>query len=1039
MISSPVLAQDRPRILVPEEEKAATKKQQERRATGSRPELVLQAGVTVPATIIAYSPDGRLIASMNIQGGAIKLWEAASGRELTSLNLGARSAITSATNSAFVFTPDGKGLISISAGVLKQWETSTGAEQRSIAINSGQDVGAASFSGDGRTLATTAQTRMSLGVYDVATGKTLQKLDLDINGGQQIHAFALSFDGKTLATSEETREGSTDITNLVLRDVPSWRVIRTVKVTEEKGPGRAALSSPIKSVQPSRQIRLTPDGRSVAMVIRDMTYEQNLGSIDSRPIAQQNTVKIWDVASGRELQSIALPVIAGTLPRPEMTEFLTANSIAIGGDGSLLAGAANDQTVRIFQTATGQPKTTITGHAADISAVGFSPDGTRALTAGLDSTIRIWDLSRATVSIPPKLLLTLGSGAIPVTSLAFGSDGRSLAVTGTYSVNVWEFATGAALRTLELPKPSGRTDDLMRQRESTYLSDGGQLVVSEVAAGEIKVWDSRSGREVRSFKRQSGKPVSGGALSADGKVLALPDEVPASAVASTGTTATTAAGSTASGPAAPGQGASIPFPMPGTDPSQKKSSDKDDKKREKAAKQQQDALKEMEKMAKSGRMPAGMPDLSQMQKILEAAQSGDFGKLQEAASQVAGSLPGPLGAQSKPPIGVRLINVEDGREIGSFAGSRSITPIERASIAFSSDGRLVASAIDRQKIRINEAATGRELSTVLATRAMNIERVLLSPDSRLLVAAVMETKPGINLTQINSDFSMAGFFDFALRLWDISDASKPRELRVLTGHTGMVSALAFTRNSRTLASGGFDGTVRLWDVESGSQRRLLTGHSLAITAIQFNEDGSQVVSGSDDGSTRLWQADTGDLLCTMVTLNRGADWLVITPDGLFDGTPAAWNQLLWRFSPNIFDVTPVEVFFNEFYYPGLLTAISSGTRPRATADVAQKDRRQPTVKLTRADNQPADASVTTRTMKVRLEVGGQATAGQSPAGANDVRLFRNGTLVKVWRGDVLKGQSQVALETEVPIVAGENRLTAYAFNRDNVKSLDATL
>jgi uncharacterized caspase-like protein len=54
-----------------------------------------------------------------------------------------------------------------------------------------------------------------------------------------------------------------------------------------------------------------------------------------------------------------------------------------------------------------------------------------------------------------------------------------------------------------------------------------------------------------------------------------------------------------------------------------------------------------------------------------------------------------------------------------------------------------------------------------------------------------------------------------------------------------------------------------------------------------------------------------------------------------------------------------------------------------------------------------------------------------------VRLFRNGTLVRRWPGDVLKGQSNVTLDATVPVVAGDNRFTAYAFNNDNVKSTDA--
>ena len=61
------------------------------------------------------------------------------------------------------------------------------------------------------------------------------------------------------------------------------------------------------------------------------------------------------------------------------------------------------------------------------------------------------------------------------------------------------------------------------------------------------------------------------------------------------------------------------------------------------------------------------------------------------------------------------------------------------------------------------------------------------------------------------------------------------------------------------------------------------------------------------------------------------------------------------------------------------------------------------------------------------------------AGARDVRLFRNGSLVKVWHGDVLNGKPAAILEEEITVTAGANQLTAYAFNKDNVKSKDAQL
>jgi hypothetical protein len=79
------------------------------------------------------------------------------------------------------------------------------------------------------------------------------------------------------------------------------------------------------------------------------------------------------------------------------------------------------------------------------------------------------------------------------------------------------------------------------------------------------------------------------------------------------------------------------------------------------------------------------------------------------------------------------------------------------------------------------------------------------------------------------------------------------------------------------------------------------------------------------------------------------------------------------------------------------------------------------------------ATADARQVTVQVEV------TKAEAGAQDVRLFRNGSLIKFWRGDVLKGQSSGSLLAVVPIVAGENRFTAYAFNHDNIKSADATL
>jgi hypothetical protein len=127
--------------------------------------------------------------------------------------------------------------------------------------------------------------------------------------------------------------------------------------------------------------------------------------------------------------------------------------------------------------------------------------------------------------------------------------------------------------------------------------------------------------------------------------------------------------------------------------------------------------------------------------------------------------------------------------------------------------------------------------------------------------------------------------------------------------------------------------------------------------------------------------------------------------------------------------------FADLYVPlfvrGCIVAeVESGKRPISVREIIQRDRRQPNVRLSVASDLPSLG---------RGKVSVRITVVDAPAGASDLRLFRNGSLIRAWHGDVLKGKSSTKLEAAVPIVAGENRLTAYAFNRDNIKSADAVL
>ncbi len=181
-----------------------------------------------------------------------------------------------------------------------------------------------------------------------------------------------------------------------------------------------------------------------------------------------------------------------------------------------------------------------------------------------------------------------------------------------------------------------------------------------------------------------------------------------------------------------------------------------------------------------------------------------------------------------------------------------------------------------------------------------------------------------------------------VQLWDVASG---REIAALKGHGKGVTSVAFSRDGRLLASGSTDNTIRIWDVGTRQELRTLKGHSSNIDSIDFSPDGRLLASASNDGSTFLWDTNTGEHLLTLISLDDGGEWMVVTPQGLFDGTPASWNQILWRYNQNTFNVAPIEWFFTEFYYPGLLSDILAGKRPRVAEDVSKKDRRQPVVKV----------------------------------------------------------------------------------------------
>ncbi len=205
----------------------------------------------------------------------------------------------------------------------------------------------------------------------------------------------------------------------------------------------------------------------------------------------------------------------------------------------------------------------------------------------------------------------------------------------------------------------------------------------------------------------------------------------------------------------------------------------------------------------------------------------------------------------------------------------------QASLVFSgtiaeSDIRALAATLAARQLRSNPAASRGAFYT--ATAALNTTRIIIP------------TQAPVNTVAISPDGHTlaSGGENGNIQLWNLTDAAHPGPLGPpLQGHSAGVVSIAFSPDGHTLASGSDDGTIRLWNLTDpahpGPLGPPLEGHSASVAGVAFSPDGHTLASGSDDGTIRLWNltdpAHPGPLGPPLQGHSAGVASVAFGPDG----------------------------------------------------------------------------------------------------------------------------------------------------------------
>jgi WD40 repeat protein len=517
----------------------------------------------------------------------------------------------------------------------------------------------------------------------------------------------------------------------------------------------------------------------------------------------------------------------------------TVQSLAFHPLGHTLASAGFDGVVRFWDAATGHATGHYEGHSAAVYDLAYSPDGRHLATASWDGTVRIWDITTGqTIHILP-------GHTERAESVAYSPDGRFVySRSGNNVVRRWDAVSGRPLHTAT---PGGAAWSLavnpVDGRVVVGCTDGTVRLLEPETLGELRVLTGH---------RYSVRAV---AFSPDGRRLA------------------------------------------------------------------------------SGDGDFGRGDTGEVRvwDCDSGALVHTFAGHTEAVMRVAFGAGGQRLASASFDNTVKLWDLATGQETLTLHGH---TEAVRC-VAFSPDGLRLASGGADRVIRLWDATPWPESKQLIERLTLkgHVGRALavayrpdggqlasVGEDPTLLFWEPDRSAPlrSIDLSAFGDELPWAGADYFAVAFDEAGrrcvvtngmgtvatvDATTGQLLRVMKGHSpGVIRGLALRPGGKQVATGSWDRTVRIWDLDSGREAVQLEGrHTEPVNSVAYSPDGRWLATASNDQSVRLWDADSGRELRPPLTGFAGAVLgVAVSPDGAWlatagnDGLVRLWDTATWQ-------------------------------------------------------------------------------------------------------------------------------------------------